>query len=135
MSKQPSTSAARVRYIVLDITKSVAFYRDFLGFAVVMDRAPGFALLSKGNLELYLNTPGAGGAGQTLSTGEKPQPGGWNRIQLLVQDLDAEIKSLEQKGATFKAAVVEGVAGKQILLVDPSGNLVELFQPYEQTRS
>lgn len=135
MSKQPSTSAARVRYIVLDITKSVAFYRDFLGFDVVMDRAPGFALLSKGNLELYLNTPGAGGAGQTLSTGETPQPGGWNRIQLLVQDLDAEIKSLAKKGAAFKAAVVEGVAGKQILLVDPSGNLVELFQPYEQTRS
>lgn len=130
MTKTQPSSATRVRYIVTDITKSVAFYRDLLGFNVIMDKAPNFALLSNGSLELYINPPGSGGAGQTLSTGEVPQPGGWNRIQLLVDDLEEQVKTLKAKGANFKADLVKGNAGMQILLVDPSGNLVELFQPY-----
>lgn len=127
-----NSSNVNIRYIVTDIQSSVSFYKDLLGFDVVMEKAPAFALLSKDNLRLLLNVPGAGGAGQTISTGEHPAPGGWNRIQFVVKDLDSEITTLKQKGATFKADVVEGNAGKQILLLDPSGNLIELFEPYDR---
>ena len=114
-----------VRYIVSDIAESVAFYRDVLGFKVEIDAAPGFAALSREGLTLYLNVPGAGSAGKA---GGNPEPGGWNRFQIATGDLEASIAELRGKGAEFRGEVAEG-AGRQILLVDPSGNLVELFEP------
>jgi catechol 2,3-dioxygenase-like lactoylglutathione lyase family enzyme len=114
-----------IRYIVEDVDQAIAFYRD-LGFEVDMHPAPGFAALSRGDLVLYLNIPGAGGAG---TAGGEPSPGGWNRFQLVVQDLPAEIERLSQAGATFRGEMVEGNAGRQILVEDPSGNPIELLQP------
>jgi predicted enzyme related to lactoylglutathione lyase len=99
-----------------------------LGFDVVMHTPAAFAMLSKGNLHLLLNKPGAGGAGQAMPDGAKPSPGGWNRFHLEVQDLDAVIGELKNKKAKFRNEVVTAPAGKQILLIDPSGNLIELFE-------
>lgn len=115
-----------VRYIVDDVEAAISFYRDRLGFEVAMHPGPGFAALSKGNLTLLVNQPGAGGAG---TAGGDPRPGGWNRIQLVVSDLDATIDGLRQEGAAFRGDLVEGRGGRQILLEDPSGNLIELFEP------
>ena len=115
-----------VRYIVNSVEEAIEFYRDRLGFEVVMHPAPGFAALSHGDLKLLLNHPGAGGAG---TAGGSPQPGGWNRIQLAVEDLDATVAELREMGATFRGDAVEGAGGRQILVEDPSGNPVELFQP------
>ena len=115
-----------VRYIVSDIAACVAFYRDVLGFTVNMDAAPQFAALSRDGLTLYLNVPGAGSAGKA---GGHPEPGGWNRFQVLTSDLEGLIADLEGKGASFKGGVASGAGGRQILLLDPSGNLVELFEP------
>jgi catechol 2,3-dioxygenase-like lactoylglutathione lyase family enzyme len=117
-----------VRYIVEDVDACVAFYSQMLGFGVIMHTRGAFAMLSKGNLHLLLNKPGAGGAGQTMPDGEKPSPGGWNRIHLEVQDLESLIRELKDKNAKFRNDVVTAPAGKQILLLDPSGNLVELFE-------
>jgi catechol 2,3-dioxygenase-like lactoylglutathione lyase family enzyme len=114
-----------VRYIVSDIAASVAFYRDVLGFEVKMDVAPRFAALHRDGLTLFLNVPGAGSAGKA---GGDPQPGGWNRFQIETDDLEASIEELKAKGATFKGGIAEG-AGRQILLLDPSGNVLELFEP------
>jgi catechol 2,3-dioxygenase-like lactoylglutathione lyase family enzyme len=120
-----------VRYIVNDIDASVAFYNGLLGFRIEMHVAPGFAKLSKGNLNLYLNKPGFGGAGQPMSDGTLPAPGGWNRIQLEIRNLEVFITSLKEKQAGFRNEMVTGQGGKQILLQDPSGNLIELFEPNE----
>jgi catechol 2,3-dioxygenase-like lactoylglutathione lyase family enzyme len=118
-----------VRYIVDDVDAALAFYTRNLGFGVEMRPAPGFASLSRGDLRLLLNAPGAGGAGQAMPDGRKPEPGGWNRIQLEVRDLAGEVESLRNAGARFRNDIVGGRGGKQILLEDPSGNCVELFEP------
>lgn len=122
-------AAISVRYIVYDIEKAIAFYTGSLGFGVESHPAPGFASLSRGDLRLLLNTPGAGGAGQAMPDGRKPEPGGWNRIQLEVPNLAREVESMRGAGAHFRNDIVGGRGGKQILLEDPSGNPVELFEP------
>lgn len=116
-----------VRYIVQDAGSAAAFYRDQLGFEVRMQPGPGFAMLDRGDLRLLLNAPGAGGAGQGDGTTE-PEPGGWNRIQLEVDDVAAERDRLAAAGADLRSPVLHGNAGSQVLVADPSGNLVELFQ-------
>lgn len=119
-----------VRYFVDDVDAAIGFYRDRLGFDVDMHPAPGFAMLSRGELRLLLNSPtGGGGAGQPMPDGRRPEPGGWNRIQLQVDDLDETVATLRDAGATFRNEIVEGTGGRQILVDDPSGNPVELFQP------
>jgi len=118
-----------VRYIVTDVEAAITFYRDLLGFEVDIHPAPGFARLSRGPLRLLLNMPGAGGAGQSTSRGETPAPGGWNRIQLEVADLEAEVDRLKAAGGRFRNEIVQGNGGKQILIEDPSGNPTELFEP------
>ncbi|HYH80811.1 MAG TPA: VOC family protein [Longimicrobium sp.] len=120
-----------IRYIVDDVERAIGFYRDLLGFRVEMHPAPGFAALSLGDLRLYLNAPGAGGAGRAGGT---PEPGGWNRFQLEVEDLDASLGVLRRAGATFRGDRVEGQGGAQILVEDPSGNVVELFEPKARTQ-
>ena len=115
-----------VRYIVDDVQSAIAFYRDHLGFTLEMNPAPGFAMLSAGGLRLLLNAPGAGGAGQA---GGAPRPGGWNRIQLPVTDLDKVVSRLQKAGCDFRSEIVVGNGGRQALVVDPSGNPVELFEP------
>jgi catechol 2,3-dioxygenase-like lactoylglutathione lyase family enzyme len=115
-----------MRYIVNDVEEAVGFYRDRLGFEVDMHPGPGFAALHKDDLALLLNAPGAGGAG---TAGGVPEPGGWNRFQLSVDDLDATIEDLQAGGATFRGDLVDGMGGRQILVDDPSGNAIELFEP------
>lgn len=122
-------SKVSVRYIVTDVDAAVAFYTEHLGFQVDMHPAPGFAAISRGNLQLLLNRPGAGGAGQAMPDGRIPEPGGWNRIQIEVEDLEATVETLKQAGAMFRNEIVIGNGGNQILLEDPSGNPIELFQP------
>lgn len=117
-----------VRYIVEDATAAIPFY-ELLGFATVMHPGPGFAMLDRGDLRLLLNAPGAGGAGQGAADGTPPSPGGWNRFQLLVDDLDAEVARLRDTGVPFRNEVVSGNAGRQAVAEDPSGNAVELFEP------
>jgi predicted enzyme related to lactoylglutathione lyase len=119
-----------VRYIVNDVDAAIAFYTQKLGFVVEMHPAPGFAMLSLGNLQLFLNEPGAGGAGMKMPDGATPAPGGWNRIMITVKDLEQTIEQLKSKKATFRNELVKGVGGKQILLQDPSGNVIELFESY-----
>lgn len=123
-------STVSVRYIVDDVDAAIPFYRDQLGFQVDMHPAPGFAALSRGDLRILLNRPGAGGAGQSMPDGQAPQPGGWNRIQLEFDDLDAAVERLKASGARFRNEVVTGNGGKQVLVEDPSGNPIELFQPF-----
>lgn len=120
--------SVRVRYIVEDVDAAVDFYTSLLGFEVKMRPAPGFAALGRGELMLLLNAPGAGGAGQEMPDGSVPGPGGWNRFQLEVEDLDAMVARLKEEGATFRNEIVVGRGGKQVLLDDPSGNAVELFE-------
>lgn len=118
-----------VRYIVTDVEAAIAFYRDLLGFEVDISAAPGFARLRRGPLLLLLNRPGFGGAGQSMPSGDAPAPGGWNRFQVEVRDLAAEVERLRAAGARFRNEIVKGNGGDQILLEDPSGNAIELFQP------
>ena len=118
-----------VRYIVDDIEEAIAFYTGRLGFSVELNPVPAFAVLSRGDLRLLLNEPGAGGAGQPMPDGREPEPGGWNRIQLEVDDLTGEVGAIRNAGARFRNEIVEGRGGKQILLEDPSGNPIELFEP------
>ena len=123
-----------VRYIVDDVDAAVAFYTAHLGFKVQMKPAPGFAMLSRGELRLLLSTPGGGGgAGEAMPDGRRPAPGGWNRVQLEVEDLAQVVDALRAAGARFRNDVVVGRGGKQILLDDPSGNCIELFQPHPNT--
>ena len=112
----------------MSVDAAIDFYTGKLGFAVDMHPAPGFAALRRGDLVLYLNRPGAGGAGQAMPDGTLPAPGGWNRIQIEVEDLAAEVARLRSAGDRFRNEIVDGVGGRQILLQDPSGNLIELFE-------
>jgi catechol 2,3-dioxygenase-like lactoylglutathione lyase family enzyme len=123
-------SKVNVRYIVSDVDKAIPFYTDMLGFKLDMHPAPGFASLSRGDLQLLLNRPGAGGAGQAMPDSQLPAPGGWNRIQIEVADLEATVEKLKRTGARFRNEIVTGNGGKQILIEDPSGNPIELFQPF-----
>ncbi len=119
-----------VRYIVKDVDQAISFYRDQLGFREEMHPAPTFAAMSLGNLRLLLSAPsGAGGGGQAMPDGRKPEPGGWNRISLEVSDLPGTVARLRKAGVHFRNDVVTGVGGRQVLLDDPSGNPVELFEP------
>lgn len=118
-----------VRYIVTDVDAAISFYTKMLGFQVEMHPAPGFARLSKGDLRLLLNRPGAGGAGQAMADGRSPVPGGWNRIQIEVQNLAATVEDLRRAGCQFRSEIVIGNGGRQILVDDPSGNPIELFEP------
>ena len=124
-------STVRVRYIVDDVDAAIGFYTEHLGFKVDMHPAPGFAALSRGDLQILFNRPGGGGgAGQSMPDGQAPAPGGWNRIQLEVDDLEGTVGTLRGAGARFRNEIVNGNGGKQILLEDPSGNPIELFQPF-----
>jgi catechol 2,3-dioxygenase-like lactoylglutathione lyase family enzyme len=123
-------SKVSVRYIVRDVDAAIPFYTEMLGFKVDMHPAPGFASLSRENLQLLLNRPGAGGAGQAMPAGQLPAPGGWNRIQIEVEDLEAIVEKLKSAGGRFRNEIVTGNGGKQILIEDPSGNPIELFQPF-----
>jgi catechol 2,3-dioxygenase-like lactoylglutathione lyase family enzyme len=119
-----------VRYIVDDLDACIAFYTRLLGFAVEMRPAPTFGMLSRGDLRLLLSVPsGAGGGGQSMPDGRKPEPGGWNRFQLEVSDLGVTFETLRQAGVRFRSDIIIGLGGKQALLEDPSGNPVELFEP------
>jgi len=121
-----------VRYIVDDVDAAIAFYTQHLGFSVVLHPGPGFANLARGDLRLLLNTPtGSGGAAQAMPDGRKPESGGWNRIQLHVADLVNEVEALRKAGVHFRNDIVVGNGGKQILLDDPAGNPIELFEPRE----
>ena len=119
-----------VRYIVDDVDAAIEFYRGHLGFSEVMHPAPAFAMLAHGDLRLLLSAPsGQGGGGQVLPDGTRPAPGGWNRFSLEVPDLDAAVAPLRAAGVRFRTDVVVGVGGNQVLIEDPSGNPVELFEP------
>jgi catechol 2,3-dioxygenase-like lactoylglutathione lyase family enzyme len=115
-----------VRYIADNVDDAIDFYRDRLGFEVEMHPAPGFASLTKGDLRLLLNAPGAGGAG---IAGGSPEPGGWNRFQIEVDDLDEFVEGLQGHGVSTRGDLVEGQGGRQILIEDPSGNPIEVFEP------
>lgn len=115
---------ASFRYIVRDVGSCVPTYRDLLGFDVKM-QADGFAMLARDDLQLFLNEPGKGSAGKA---GGNPEPGGWNRLMITVDDLDATLSDLRGKGAAFRGEIASGPGGRQILLEDPSGNVVELFE-------
>ena len=117
-----------VRYMVHDVPASIDFYTRHLGFEVRTDAAPAFADVTRGSLRLLLSGP-ASSAGRPMSDGETPAPGGWNRIHFVVDDLDAEVARLRDAGLSFRNAKVTGPGGAQILLEDPSGNLIQLFQP------
>ena len=119
-----------VRYIVDDVDAAIDFYRGGLGFEEVMHPAPTFAMLSRGDLRLALSSPGGGsGGGQSMPDGTRPEPGGWNRFSIQVDDLDRAVAGLRAAGARFRNDIVTGVGGRQILVEDPSGNPVELFEP------
>jgi catechol 2,3-dioxygenase-like lactoylglutathione lyase family enzyme len=119
-----------VRYIVDDVDRAIDFYCQQLGFQEQMHPAPTFAMLSLGDLRLVLSAPGGGpGGGQAMPDGTRPQPGGWNRFQLEVGDIEALVARLRDNGARFRNDIVAGVGGKQILVEDPSGNPIELFEP------
>ena len=121
---------ATVRYMVHDVDAAIAFYCDQLGFREVMHPAPTFAMIARNDLRLTLSVPGGGpGGGQAMPDGTLPAPGGWNRISLEVADLEADVDRLRAAGVAFRNDVVTGVGGKQILVEDPSGNPVELFEP------
>jgi len=119
-----------VRYIVNDVDEAIAFYVLHLGFREVMHPAPTFAMLARGDLRLVLSAPGGGpGGGQALPDGTLPSPGGWNRFAIEVSDLDALVKRLRSADVRFRNDIVAGVGGRQVLVEDPSGNPVELFEP------
>jgi catechol 2,3-dioxygenase-like lactoylglutathione lyase family enzyme len=129
----PAMATVQVRYIVHDVDAAIAFYCQLLGFREEMHPAPIFAMLSHGDLRLVLSAPGGpntpGGGSQAMPDGRVPEPGGWNRFALEVEDLGATVERLRQAGAHFRNDIVTGVGGKQILLEDPSGNPIELFEP------
>jgi catechol 2,3-dioxygenase-like lactoylglutathione lyase family enzyme len=123
-------ATVQVRYIVNDVDASIDFYTRLLDFNLVMHPAPPFAMLSRGDLRLVLSAPNAaGGSGQSIPDGTRPEPGGWNRFAIEVSDLAASVERLRGQGAHFRNDIVTGVGGKQILLDDPSGNPIELFEP------
>jgi catechol 2,3-dioxygenase-like lactoylglutathione lyase family enzyme len=117
-----------VRYMVDDVQTAVDFYTEHFDFAVRTRAAPAFADVVRGNLRLLLSGPKSS-AGRPMPDGETPHPGGWNRIHFIVSDIDAEVQRLRSAGLTFRNDIVSGPGGRQILLEDPAGNLIELFQP------
>ena len=123
-----TNETVNVRYMVTDVEESTEFYTTLLGFQILSSAAPAFADVQRGNLRLLLSGP-ASSAGRPMPDGEQPGPGGWNRIHFIVDDLEAEVERLRRQGAGFRNDIVSGPGGKQILLLDPSGNVVELFQP------
>jgi catechol 2,3-dioxygenase-like lactoylglutathione lyase family enzyme len=123
-------ATVQVRYIVHDLDAAIAFYGQQLGFQTVMHRAPAFAMLSRGDLRLVLSVPNpAAGGGQPMPDGTPQKPGGWNRFAIEVEDIAATVEKLRSARAHFRNEIVIGVGGKQIIVDDPSGNPVELFQP------
>ncbi len=123
-------ATVQVRYIVNDVDAAIPFYTEQLGFRLEMHPASAFAMLSRGDLRLVLSAPNPmGGGGQSMPDGTKPQPGGWNRFSVEVSDLATTVDQLRRAGAHFRNEIVTGVGGKQIILEDPSGNPIELFQP------
>jgi catechol 2,3-dioxygenase-like lactoylglutathione lyase family enzyme len=125
-----SPEVARVRYMVNDIDAAVEFYTEHFGFKVKRTAPPNFAMLSRGNLELVLSTPfGPGGAAKPMLDGRKAEPGGWNRIIINVDDLSSEVEHLRKARLHFRSDVLEGPGGSEVVLDDPSGNPIELFQP------
>jgi catechol 2,3-dioxygenase-like lactoylglutathione lyase family enzyme len=123
-------ASVSVRYIVDDVDTAIAFYRDHLGFEERMHPAPTFAMLTRGDLRLVLSAPsGAGGGGQAMPDGTSPVAGGWNRFMVEVEDLATTVTALRDAGVRFRNDIVIGVGGKQILVDDPSGNPIELFEP------
>ncbi|MFP3901498.1 MAG: VOC family protein [Acidimicrobiia bacterium] len=127
MTSEPG-QMVNVRYMVHDVQASIDFYTKHLGFELRTSAAPAFADVTRGSLRLLLSGP-ASSAGRPMPDGETPGPGGWNRVHFVVDDLDAEIARLGEAGLTFRNEVVTGPGGSQILLEDPSGNVIELFQP------
>jgi predicted enzyme related to lactoylglutathione lyase len=126
-------ATVQVRYIVHDVDSAIAFYTQQLDFKLEMHPAPAFAMLSRGDLRLVLSAPNpAGGGGQSMPDGTKPEPGGWNRFAIEVNDLTAMVDALRKQGGHFRNDIATGVGGKQILLEDPSGNPIELFEPILQ---
>jgi catechol 2,3-dioxygenase-like lactoylglutathione lyase family enzyme len=121
-------TTANVRYMVDDVEAAVAFYTTHLGFSVLSNQAPAFADVQRGSLRLLLSGPRSS-AGRPMPDGRQPAPGGWNRIHLIVDDLAAEVERLRADGLLFRSNIVKGPGGSQILLDDPSGNPIELFQP------
>ena len=119
-----------VRYIVTDVDAALAFYTTHLGFKVEMHPAPTFAMLSRGDLQLLLSSPSErGGGGQSMPDGRRPEPGGWNRFQLVVSDLAGMMETLRKGGVRFRSDLIVGIGGNQALLEDPAGNPIELFEP------
>lgn len=119
-----------VRYIVDDVDAAINFYSEHLAFTLVMHPAPPFAMLDRGDLRLLLSAPGGqGGGGRSMPDGTSPAPGGWNRFTLEVSDLAATVRTLRDAGVQFRNDIVTGVGGKQVLIEDPSGNPIELFEP------
>jgi catechol 2,3-dioxygenase-like lactoylglutathione lyase family enzyme len=126
-------ASVQVRYIVNDVAAAIAFYVGHLGFELVMHPAPAFAMLTRGELRLVLSAPNpSSGGGQSMPDGTRPEPGGWNRFAIEVTDLAATVVILRKAGVHFRNDIVVGVGGKQILLEDPSGNPIELFEPMRQ---
>ena len=129
-------ASVSVRYIVDDVDTAIEFYCGRLGFSEVIHPAPSFAMLSRGDLRLVLSAPGGGpGGGGAMPDGTLPEPGGWNRFQLEVPDLAATVEELRAQGARFRSEIVTGVGGNQVLVEDPSGNPVELFEPTRREAS
>jgi catechol 2,3-dioxygenase-like lactoylglutathione lyase family enzyme len=124
----PNEATVNVRYLVDDVAAAIDFYTTHLGFRVLTSRLPAFADVERGNLRLLLSGPKSS-AGRPMTDGTVPAPGGWNRVHFVVEDLEAEIARLQAAGVPFRNEVVTGPGGDQVLLVDPAGNLVELFQP------
>lgn len=123
-----SDTIVNVRYLIDDVEAAVEWYAKHLGFSLLSSQAPAFADIKRGSLRLLLSGP-TSSAGRPMSDGEQPRPGGWNRIHLIVDDLPAEVARLRTAGVQFRNDIVTGPGGSQILLIDPSGNFVELFQP------
>ncbi|MFL6087729.1 MAG: VOC family protein [Mycobacterium sp.] len=121
-----------VRYIVSDVDAAVDFYTRHLRFEVSMRPGPGFAMLRRGDLRLLLNSPGGGGGAGQDAAGMRPEPGGWNRFLVQVDDLDATVAGLRRAGVEFRGDTITGRGGRQALALDPSGNLVELFEAYQR---
>src|SRR5215469_13159260 len=131
--EQSDMTTVRVRYMVNELNPAVEFYTKYLNFQVKQEARPNFAMLSRGNLELVLSTPfGPGGAAKRMPDGRKAEPGGWNRIIINVEDLQTEVARLRHAHLHFRNDIVSGPGGSEILLDDPSGNPIELFQPTRQ---